>query len=395
MTGDSRLEEKLEAFSARARRIAPACDNEEQTKVSLINPYLEILGYDVRDPLVCRLEYRADIGQGREKVDYAIMRDDRPSILIEAKPATADFSAALEAPAQLQRYFIAENAEFAVLTNGVVWRWYRAAPDGKLLGTPFLVHDVRSPSPSDLDWLRSVSEPNFDPKATRATAEQTSIASAIMSWIEEARRQPSDELVRLIIKAKGLGYASPARVERMRRSFVATFEAYMDREADRLLDAARDQQREDPRPASDEPGTASKKKEEEPAVVDLGDGGTPIGPNSHERAWRVKGGPWQRESNGRDLMLSVIRHLASIDVRGRQRFYGEAVDRWGEPLFSDSEGRQWRRVEPEFDKAVNINRSHRSIETFLAQACAQCQTSTGAPIRLGEDIELVLDLSPK
>ena len=63
MTEDSRLEEKLEAFSARARRIAPACDNEEQTKVSLINPYLEILGYDVRDPMVCRLEYTADIGQ--------------------------------------------------------------------------------------------------------------------------------------------------------------------------------------------------------------------------------------------------------------------------------------------------------------------------------------------
>ena len=190
MTDDKRLEEKLEAFSARARRVAPACDNEEQTKVSLINPYLEILGYDVRDPLVCRLEYRADFGQGREKVDYAIMRDGRPSILIEAKPATEDFSSAVQVPAQLQRYFMAENAEFAVLTNGLGWQWYRAGPDGKLLETPFLVHDVRSPGSAELRWLQSVSEPQFDPENARAQAEDASIASAVLNWIEETRHRP-------------------------------------------------------------------------------------------------------------------------------------------------------------------------------------------------------------
>ena len=394
MTGDSRLEENLEAFSARARRIAPACDNEEQTKVSLINPYLEILGYDVRDPLVCRLEYRADFGQGREKVDYAIMRDGRPSILIEAKPATVDFSSPVQVPAQLQRYFMAENAGFAVLTNGVVWQWYRAGPDGKLLETPFVVHDVRSPGSAELRWLQSVSEPQFDPENARAQAEDASIASAVLSWIEETRTRPSDDLLRLIMKTKKLGYASATRVDRMRRSFVATFEAYMDRETDRLLDAARDQQREEPRATRDETQPTTGAGEAEPApLVDLGDGGIPIGRDSHERAWRVKDGPWQRERSGRDLMLSVVRHLASIDVRGRQRFYGESVDRWGEPLFSEREGKNWRRVEPEFDKAVKVHRSHRGIERFLAQACAQCQTSTGAPIRLGEDIELVLDLS--
>ena len=129
--------------------------------------------------------------------------------------------------------------------------------------------------------------------------------------------------------------------------------------------------------------------------MDLGDGSTPIRRDHHERAWRVRGGPWKRERNGRELMLAVIRHLASVDVRGRQRFYGEPVDRWGEPLFSEPEGKgiDWRRVEADVDKVVNINRTHGGIETFLAQACTQCQTSAGASIRLGEDIELVLDLS--
>lgn len=391
MTGDSRLEESLEAFATRARRIAPECDNEEQTKVSLINPYLEILGYDVRDPLVCRLEYRADIGQGREKVGYAIMRDDRPSILIEAKPATVDLSAALEAPAQLQRYFIAESAEFAVLTNGVVWQWYRAASDGKLLGAPFLVHDVRSPGATELPWLQSVSEPHFDPKSTRVRAEDVSIASAILGWIEETRYGPSDELLRLIMKRRNLGYASTARVERVRRSFVTTFESYMDRETDRLLDAARDQQREEPRPQS-APEENAPTVREEVRTVDLADGGEPLNLESRERAWRVKGGDWRREPNGRTLLVAVLRYLASIDSRGPYRFYDETVTATGGHMFSDTQEHpdRWRRVESGIDKFVKIHRSYSDMEQLLAQACAQCQTLSGAPVRLGEDIEVVL-----
>ena len=393
MTGDSRLEEKLDAFSVRAKRIAPACDNEEQTKVSLINPYLELLGYDVRDPMVCRLEFRADIGQGREKVDYAIMRDGRPSLLIEAKAATEDFSAAREAPSQLQRYFIAENVEFAALTNGVVWQWYRGSQEGKLRETPFLVHDVRSPDAAELNWLQSVSGPHFDAKKARGHAEEASIASAILGWIEDARNRPSDDLIRIIMKEKKLGHAFAPRVERVRQSFVATFEAYLDRETDRVLVAARDQQREEPRPAS-EPEESTPNEQEEARIADLGDGGNPLNSDARERAWRLKGGTWKRESTGRDLMVAVMRYLASIDGRGRHRFYDEAVTASGAPMFSNTDGppKHWRRVEPSIEKFVLVNRSNRAMEQILAQACNQCRPSTGVSVRFGEDIEVLLDI---
>ena len=78
----------METFAVRARSIVHLCENEEQTKVSLINPYLEMLGYDVRDPRYVRLEVRADIHTGNEKVDYAILREDRPWMVVEAKKAS-------------------------------------------------------------------------------------------------------------------------------------------------------------------------------------------------------------------------------------------------------------------------------------------------------------------
>ena len=38
MSGNSRLAENLQTFAALAKRVVPDCNNEEQTKTSLINP---------------------------------------------------------------------------------------------------------------------------------------------------------------------------------------------------------------------------------------------------------------------------------------------------------------------------------------------------------------------
>ena len=246
--GNTKLEDRLQAFSTRAKRIAPACDNEEQTKVSLVNPYLEILGYDVRDPHICRLEYTADIGKSGERVDYAIMRSDRPVILIEAKAATVSMTNEA-APAQLQRYFLAEQANFAALTNGLVWQWYRARDRdrvGWLREVPFLVHDVREPGQQELPFLRSVSGPEFNIEGAHARAEEASLATALTDWIVDTRRNPGDDLLRVVIGDLNLGRADARRIERVRRSFVSAFNAYVDGEADRLLDAAREQHRAEP-----------------------------------------------------------------------------------------------------------------------------------------------------
>ncbi|MCY4192078.1 MAG: type I restriction enzyme HsdR N-terminal domain-containing protein, partial [Rhodospirillaceae bacterium] len=326
MAGDTKFEERLQTFAARAKRVAPLCVNEQQTKVSLINPYLEALGYDIRDPAVCRFEYTADLGGGKEKVDYAIMRDSAPKILIEAKAATADFSHVVAAPGQLQRYFMTENAEFAALTNGIVWQWYKGNQKGKLEDPRFLVHDVRFPKKAEMQWLEGIAGPRFDPEKANERADAAQIASAITNWIEETRHRPSDQFVGIIMKEKNLGQQRTKRLEQVRQSFIATFEEYVDRETNRVLAAARDQQREESRHQSGMPGdNNAPKREREPRIVPLDDGGPPLNPSSQARAWRLKGGTWKRESNGRDLFVAVMRHLASIDVRGSKRFYDEAV----------------------------------------------------------------------
>ena len=67
--------------------------NEARTRSYLVDPFIGALGYNIFDPTEVVPEYTADFGtkQG-ERVDYAIMREGKPIILIEAKKAKASLS---------------------------------------------------------------------------------------------------------------------------------------------------------------------------------------------------------------------------------------------------------------------------------------------------------------
>lgn len=76
----------LEQLVARIKNIRDSITTEEATKTSLIMPFFSLLGYDVFNPLEFMPEYTADVGVKKgEKVDYAIMNNGEPVVLIEAK----------------------------------------------------------------------------------------------------------------------------------------------------------------------------------------------------------------------------------------------------------------------------------------------------------------------
>lgn len=96
---------------------------EEATKMAIIAPFIQALGYDVFNPAEVNPEFCADIGTKKgEKVDYAIMINGVPSILFECKSLDAPLDAA---KSQLFRYFAAvEPARIGVLTNGIIYHFF-------------------------------------------------------------------------------------------------------------------------------------------------------------------------------------------------------------------------------------------------------------------------------
>ena len=107
--------------------------NETSTRTIVIDPVLEALGWNVRDPEVVHLEYPTIDGK---PVDYALKIDGKTVLLVEAKPIS-DPLKDIKAITQVVGYAASDGIEWCILTNGVVWKIYRSsekcpAPD-KLL----------------------------------------------------------------------------------------------------------------------------------------------------------------------------------------------------------------------------------------------------------------------
>lgn len=78
--------DQIKQFSKRVESIKDNLLTEEATKTSVIMPFFSLLGYDVFNPSEFMPEFTSDVGIKKgEKVDYAILNDGEPVILIEAK----------------------------------------------------------------------------------------------------------------------------------------------------------------------------------------------------------------------------------------------------------------------------------------------------------------------
>jgi len=106
---------------------------EYPTRVIFVDPLLEALGWDVRDPEEAELEYPTIDGKS---VDYALKINRKPVLFIEAKPLN-DPLTDIKSITQVVSYAANAGVEWCILTNGVTYKVYRStekaeAPD-KLL----------------------------------------------------------------------------------------------------------------------------------------------------------------------------------------------------------------------------------------------------------------------
>ncbi len=142
----------------------------------------------------------ADLGLKKgEKIDYAIMRDGKVNILIEAKKVGEELS--LDHANQLVRYFHTSDARIGVLTNGRTWQFYTdLEKPNRLDERPFLVLDLLDVDPVALPHLEKMAKESFDLDSVIASAEELKFVSAIKKEIAQELNSPGDEFVRLFAR---------------------------------------------------------------------------------------------------------------------------------------------------------------------------------------------------
>jgi len=191
--------EKITDFSNRIERIKGNISTEEATKTSIILPFFQLLGYDVFNPCEFVPEYTADAGIKKgEKVDYAIMMNNEPLILIEAKSANTELST--KHISQLIRYFSVTKARFGILTNGIIYQFYSDLEEHNKMDTvPFLEFDLSHIRKEAVEELKRFRKEAFDVKSILNSASDLKYMTMIKNVIADQFENPSDQLVKVLI----------------------------------------------------------------------------------------------------------------------------------------------------------------------------------------------------
>lgn len=143
--------DQLRALGTRIAATKSLIQTEEATKNAMVMPFIQILGYNVFDPMEVTPELIADVGTKKgEKVDYAVLRDGKPILLFECKKCGGDLN--INHASQLFRYFHVTAARFGVLTNGLTYRFFTDLEQpNKMDEKPFFEFDILDFKDRDVD----------------------------------------------------------------------------------------------------------------------------------------------------------------------------------------------------------------------------------------------------
>ena len=192
--------EQLRSFIARIPKLTESIGTEEATKTALILPFLDILGYNVFDPTEVIPEFTADHGTKKgEKVDYAIILNGQPVILIECKSVGSELNN--KQASQLFRYYSVTTAKVGILTNGIIYRFFSDLDSpNKMDEKPFLEIDLLNLKEKDLREIKRFTKDVFDPDDLTSTAITLKYTTEIMQILQEEMNNPSDEFVKFFAR---------------------------------------------------------------------------------------------------------------------------------------------------------------------------------------------------
>lgn len=194
------LIDEIRALAKNIPKLSETITTEEGTKNALVMPFIKILGYDPFNPLEVNPEFTADVRTKKgEKVDYAIMKDGEPVLLIECKPVNTDL--ALTHGAQLFRYFSATSAKVGILTNGVIYQFFTDLDaKNKMDDKPFLeinLLDIKEPL---IHELKKFTKQGLDLDQLNDTAAQLKYTNEIKGRFNNEFQKPSEDFVKLLMK---------------------------------------------------------------------------------------------------------------------------------------------------------------------------------------------------
>lgn len=178
------FKEQLTTLSDRISKLKDTVKTEEATKTSFILPFLQALGYDIFNPSEVIPECDCDYGTKKgEKIDYTVCMDGQPIMLIECKHHLSDLE---KFKAQLFRYYSVSKAQFGVLTNGIVYKFFTDLDEeNKMDDKPFFEINLLNLKDSHIEKLKQFRRDQYDTDKILNSATEMKYVNALRSLIVE------------------------------------------------------------------------------------------------------------------------------------------------------------------------------------------------------------------
>lgn len=231
------LQIQLKALADKINQLKDRIETEESTKHAFVLPFINLLGYDTFNPTEVVPEYTADLGLKKgEKVDYAIIENGEPILIIECKNWKENLSVH---GSQLFRYFHVSKTRFALLTNGIVYQFYTDLDEkNKMDQKPFLEFDITNLKDNSINEIAKFHKSSFDVNNIVTNASSLKYIQEIRKQIDNELTTPSVEFIKFFANRVYSGRLTEKVMEEFRELVSKGFNQFInDKINDRLQSA--------------------------------------------------------------------------------------------------------------------------------------------------------------
>jgi hypothetical protein len=231
------FKEQIKQLGEKVSKLRDQIKTEEATKSAFIMPFIQILGYDLFNPMEVVPEFITDYGaKNIEKVDYAILKDNQPIMIIECKHHVETLD---KHYTQTHKYFHLTKSRFAVLTNGINYNFYTDLDlPNKMDEKPFLSFDITNIKDQQLKEISKFHKSGFDINSILTTASELKYSNSIRAVLNLELSTPTPEFVKYFVSRVYEGKATEKVMIQFTDLVKRTIEhTFNDIVSDRLMNA--------------------------------------------------------------------------------------------------------------------------------------------------------------
>lgn len=231
------IKTQLLDLTKRIPELKKMTSTEEATKNAFVMPFLQMLGYNVFNPAEVVPEFTADVGLKKgEKVDYALMHEGEPTVIIECKHWAENLE---NHDAQLTRYFAVSTVRFGILTNGVEYKFYTDLEKPNVKDSkPFFEFNLENMKEANFHGIKKFMKEGFNLDNILDEANTLKYNKEIKEVFAQLIENPTDDFVKLIANQFYSGRITQKLLEQFRELVKKSINQHIsDKVSDRLQSA--------------------------------------------------------------------------------------------------------------------------------------------------------------